>query len=256
MSLTKLIKISDLGQLEIKKTEDVIYLIESSIELTIKAGVNAKIIDSVNNGNIHMLTEEDSVVNYYILNSSNTKREFDVYGEVIASEINVTATKEKLNVNLLKSNASFDLKCLSFAISFDSEFDIYADHKAKETISNISNVGIAKNKGKLIFNVTGKIQKGMSKSHCAQLTRGVVMDDYSRIDAMPILLIDEYDCFANHGASIGKVSDEDLFYLMSRGLTKDQAFLLILEGIIRPFLDRIPVEEIKANISNEVEALL
>ena len=54
MSLTKLIKISDLGQLEIKKTEDVIYLIESSIELTIKAGVNAKIIDSVNNGNIHI----------------------------------------------------------------------------------------------------------------------------------------------------------------------------------------------------------
>ncbi|MCR5112872.1 MAG: SufD family Fe-S cluster assembly protein [Acholeplasmatales bacterium] len=256
MSETKLIKVSDLGQLEIKKTEDVIYLIDSSIEIAVKAGVNAKIIDTVNNGKVHMITEEDSVVNYFILDSSNTARVFDVFGEVIANEINVELTKESLHVNLLKPNASFDLKCLSFAISFDSVFDIYADHKAKETVSNISNVGIAKNKGKLVFNVTGKIQKGMAKSHCAQLTRGVVMDDYSRIDAMPILLIDEYDCFANHGASIGKVSDEDLFYLMSRGLTKDQAFLLILEGIIKPFIDRIPVEDLKEKISEEVDHLL
>ena len=256
MSLTKLIKISDLGQLEIKKTEDVIYLIEESTEITVKAGVNAKIIDSVNNGSVHMTTEEDSVVNYFILNSSNTKRVFDIYGEVIANEINVAETKEDFHANLLKPNASIDLKCLSFAISFDSIFNLYADHKAKETVSNISNIGIAKNEGKLVFNVTGKIQKGMAKSHCAQLTRGVVMDDHSRIDAMPILLIDEYDCFANHGASIGKVSDDDLFYLMSRGLTKNESFLLILEGMVRPFLERIPVDDIKAKISGEVDRLL
>ena len=63
-----------------------------------------------------------------------------------------------------------------------------------------------------VKHTTGKIEKGMSKSKCAQLSRGIVMDDKSMIQAKPILLIDEFDCFANHGASIGKMSDEDLFY--------------------------------------------
>ena len=82
------------------------------------------------------------------------------------------------------------------------------------------------------------------------------MDNTSTITAKPILLIDEFDCFANHGASIGKMSDEDLFYLMSRGLTKDEAFLLILQGIVKPFVDGIPNEELRNNISESVNKLI
>ena len=108
------------------------------------------------------------------------------------------------------------------------------------------------NGANLVFDTTGKIDKGMAKSKCSQLSRGVVMDNISSITAKPILLIDEYDCFANHGASIGKMSDEDLFYLMSRGLTKKQAFLLILEGIVRPFIDAIPVESMKDATQKEI----
>ena len=94
----------------------------------------------------------------------------------------------------------------------------------------------------------------MSNIHSAVFKWGVVMDNISSITAKPILLIDEYDCFANHGASIGKMSDEDLFYLMSRGLTKKQAFLLILEGIVRPFIDSIPNEELKESMEKEIMA--
>ena len=128
------------------------------------------------------------------------------------------------------------------------------DHKVGSTYSNIKNVGVAMNGSNLVFDTTGKIDKGMAKSKCAQLSRGVVMDNISSITAKPILLIDEYDCFANHGASIGKMSDEDLFYLMSRGLTKKQAFLLILEGIVRPFIDSIPNEELKESMEKEIMA--
>ena len=78
------------------------------------------------------------------------------------------------------------------------------------------------------------------------------MDNDSVIVAKPILLIDEYDCFANHGASIGKMSDEDLFYLMSRGLTKNEAFLLILEGIINPYIESIPREDLRNSLHEEI----
>lgn len=82
------------------------------------------------------------------------------------------------------------------------------------------------------------------------------MDDTSSVISKPILYIDEYDVVANHGASIGKMSDESLFYLMSRGLSKTEAFLLILEGIVSPFLRQISDETIKNQIEKEVRNII
>jgi Fe-S cluster assembly protein SufD len=96
----------------------------------------------------------------------------------------------------------------------------------------------------------------MNKTNCRQLSRGVVMDNESKITAKPILLIDEYDCFASHGATIGKMSDDDLFYLMSRGLTKNEAFFLILGGIIKPFIDKLPLDNLKEEIMNKINNMI
>ena len=112
------------------------------------------------------------------------------------------------------------------------------------------------NKANINFDITGYIKKGMPKSNCRQLSKGVVMDNYSSVTAKPILLIDEYDCFASHGASIGKMSDEDLFYLMSRGLTKNEAFFLILGGIVKPFIDRLPIENLKDETLKKINDMI
>ena len=82
------------------------------------------------------------------------------------------------------------------------------------------------------------------------------MDDDSKITSCPILLIDEYDVVANHGAAIGKMSDESLFYLMSRGLKKTEAFLLILEGIIAPFIRMIQDETLKQKIADDLRKII
>ena len=72
-----------------------------------------------------------------------------------------------------------------------------------------------------------------------------ILDPTGECLAEPILLIDYYDVKAYHGATIGKISDDDLFYLMSRGLTKEEAFMLIINGLIEPFVKRIHDESIK-----------
>ena len=82
------------------------------------------------------------------------------------------------------------------------------------------------------------------------------MDDNAKITSKPILLIDEFDVVANHGASIGKMSDYSLFYLMSRGLTKKEAFLLVLNGIINPFITKIFDEDLKERIIEELSLLI
>ena len=82
------------------------------------------------------------------------------------------------------------------------------------------------------------------------------MDDEAKITSKPILLIDEFDVIANHGASIGKMSDDSLFYLMSRGLTKKDAFLLVLNGIINAFIEKIFNEELKNEIIKQLTLLI
>ena len=65
---------------------------------------------------------------------------------------------------------------------------------------------------------------------------------------MPNLYIDEYDVVANHSASIGSISKDDLFYLMSRGLTKEEATSLVVIGFIKPIIDNIQDDSLKEDI--------
>ena len=88
----------------------------------------------------------------------------------------------------------------------------------------------------------------MKNSDVRQITKGLILDPTGECLAEPILLIDYYDVKAYHGATIGKISDDDLFYLMSRGLTKDEAFMLIINGLIEPFVKNVHNEEMKNEI--------
>lgn len=260
MSTNKACNISTLGQVDgvikITKTEDLVYVIDDCSNIYVASGVYAKFLDNSQNCKIYLESDINSTVDYVILDSKNTNRCFTIKGELKINQIALNDTKESLNVSLTLENSNCNIKCLSIASKNNNEFIQRIDHKNKLTSSNITNVGIVMNKSDILFDTTGKIEKGMSKSKCSQLSRGIVMDDDSQITAKPILLIDEYDCFANHGASIGKMSDDDLFYLMSRGLTKKDAFLLILQGIIKPFIDDINIDEWKNRIDEEIEKLI
>lgn len=249
----KIILASNLGQRGIiDKTLDVIYEIKDSINLTIKDGVFANILDSTCNSDVIINVEKNASVNYYVLNTKNTKKVFNLSGELNLLEINLDETDENIKANLLNENATFNVKLLSFSNNFNSKYSFYVSHKSEKTFSKIENVGVALNGGNLLFDVTGKIEKGMKASKASQISRGVIMDDNSNIIINPILLIDEYDCFANHGAAIGKINDEDLFYLMSRGLNKNEAFLLMLQGMIKPYVDSIPTDSLRNKINAEV----
>ncbi|MGM9970407.1 MAG: SufB/SufD family protein [Anaeroplasma sp.] len=253
--------ISAMGQAEngdyiISENNDKIIIVDASSNIYVSKGVNVNILDITCDKKIIITSEENSKINYTIINSSNSKREFNINGELNINQISLFSTNEALDVNLFSSNASCDIKLLCAVSNESAHFNQTIKHFEKYTYSNITNVGISMNSASIIFDTTGKIEKGMAKSKCSQLSRGIVMDDNSLVTAKPILLIDEYDCFANHGASIGKMSDDDLFYLMSRGLSKKDAFLLILQGIIKPYIDNIPLDEWKDKIETEIQNLI
>ncbi|MBE6136965.1 MAG: SufD family Fe-S cluster assembly protein [Erysipelotrichaceae bacterium] len=261
MSNQNVISIKAMGlakdnSLHITNSTDDIYLIDDNITINVDEFVKASFIDITRNNDVCVTIGNSSNVNYIILDGSNSNRKFKVNGEIQITEIALEQTNESLEIDLNEENANAIVKCLVISSNMRNTFKQYISHNAKMTTSNITNVGVAMNKASISFDTTGKINKGNSSSKCQQVSRGIVMDDNSEVTAKPILLIDEYDCFANHGAAIGKMSDEDLFYLMSRGLCKKEAFLLILQGMIGPFIEAIKVDEWKEKIQSEVLNLI
>ena len=245
------------NELTITKTlENEYIVIDDNITVNVLENVDVNILDISSNKEINVNINVNSNVNYQIINSSNSNRKFVNNGNLEICEICLNGTKSNLLIELVKEEANSNVSVLAITNEEKQDFIQYVNHKSPKTYSNISNFGVALNKSYITFDTSGKIEKGMAKSKCVQLSKGIIMDDNAKITSKPILLIDEYDVVANHGASIGKMSDDSLFYLMSRGLTKKDAFLLVLNGIINPFIEKIFNEELKERIINELALLI
>ena len=111
--------------------------------------------------------------------------------------------------------------------------------------------GFQKDSAQLTFNGIGKINKGMNGSDAQQESRAMILSETARADANPILLIDEYDVKAGHAAGVGKIDEEQLYYLMSRGLTRRAAEILIIYGFLMPFIDDIRSGDNQTRIREE-----
>jgi len=109
-------------------------------------------------------------------------------------------------------------------------------HLAKNTISNIQNLLVSSDASKLDFEVKGYIAKGMSGSICKQQNRGVILNEFGSIRVDPKLFIDEFDVDAGHGAAIGQINEDEMFYLLSRGLDESSAKRLIVSGYTDPLI--------------------
>ncbi len=127
-------------------------------------------------------------------------------------------------------------------------------HLAKSTVSELENYLIAVDGAKLKYDVEGAIAKGHSASACTQFNRGLIFGEHAEIEADPKLLIDEYDVIAAHGAAIGQVNEDELFYLQSRGLSESEAKRLIVSGYVGPLLDAVGDPDIAAGIATLIEA--
>ncbi|MFD2370415.1 Fe-S cluster assembly protein SufD [Brevibacillus sp. GCM10020057] len=107
-----------------------------------------------------------------------------------------------------------------------------------------------------ILNGITKIEKGATKANGVQAENILMLSDKARGDANPILLIDEDDVKAGHAASVGRFSEESLYYLMSRGITRESAERLIILGFLDPVVSQIPVEEVKNRLRQALERKL
>jgi Fe-S cluster assembly scaffold protein SufB len=115
-------------------------------------------------------------------------------------------------------------------------------HAAPETTSIIDSKSISKDGGRTTYRGLVRVEEGAHhvKSHVR--CDALILDEESRSDTYPYMEVEEKDARIGHEATISKVGDDQIFYLMSRGLTEQQATAMIVNGFIEPIVKTLPME--------------
>jgi Fe-S cluster assembly protein SufB len=115
-------------------------------------------------------------------------------------------------------------------------------HVAPNTTSTITSKSISKNGGRTSYRGHIKVYPGANNCKSFVKCDALLLDDESRSDTYPYNDVDAENVTLGHEATVSKVSDEQLFYLMSRGITLNEAETMIVNGFIEPFTKELPLE--------------
>jgi Fe-S cluster assembly protein SufB len=115
-------------------------------------------------------------------------------------------------------------------------------HVAPNTTSTITSKSISKNGGRTSYRGHIKVYPGANNCKSFVKCDALLLDDESRSDTYPYNDVDAENVTLGHEATVSKVSDEQLFYLMSRGITQNEAETMIVNGFIEPFTKELPLE--------------
>ena len=171
---------------------------------------------------------ESDNVKLYLVTKHNIKVDFNIKSSTTI--YNITTESITININIY-NNAKLDFYNMTVTDKkINNEVNVH--HQNKETTSNVICHGISYGKGDLKLSVNGYIKKGMIGSICNQSSRIINLDEGKSL-IEPNLFIDEFDSVANHSAYTGPFDNKLLFYLETKGISKKEAFNLLLNGFMK-----------------------
>ena len=115
-------------------------------------------------------------------------------------------------------------------------------HAAKNTSSKIVSKSISKDNGRASYRGLTKINKGATNSKNFVECHGLLLDNESKSDTYPQIQVEESDAALAHEATVSKISEDQLFYLKSRGLSEEEATSVIVNGFANPIIKQLPME--------------
>ena len=220
----------------------------------------------------------------YVNNQKEDKAPFSLVSEVVAHEgaqINyssITNQPGEKRGTILRRGVTYKDSLINWNVAAMDEADVYHDNttnilgdgseanlkivtlgvKEQKTYFNSEVVnqglsskgdilqhGVLLDRSHIVFNGVGFIVKGATGSNAYQSSRMLTLSSEAKADANPMLLIDENDVMAGHGASLGRIDEEQLYYLQSRGLTRKESSRLLVHGFLSPVISELTVDKIK-----------
>jgi len=152
-------------------------------------------------------------------------------------------------------SGEFDFKIKSSGINLDiyglfvgkkaDDFQLKTNqyHIAPNSTSNLLIKGVFDDKSQFIYQGLIKIEKTGQKSHAYQKNKNLILSEKVYVDSRPFLEILANDVFCTHGSTTGKINEESLFYLKSRGLDQKTAKKLYVSGFIQEVIDKIKINQ-------------
>ncbi|MCI0182844.1 Fe-S cluster assembly protein SufD [Sulfoacidibacillus ferrooxidans] len=126
-------------------------------------------------------------------------------------------------------------------------------HIAKFSDSDTTARGVMQDSAEAIYRGLTHILKGASGSNGQQSEKLLMLSRESHANAIPMLLIDENDVKCGHAASVGQINEEQLFYLMSRGISETDAKRMVVWGFIDPVLAKLPIDMVRKAVETVLE---
>ncbi len=189
--------------------------------------------------------------------SQRTLAQRDSTLDTLNLSLGATTTRVDLNADLLGPGANSDMLGLYFGDG-DQHFDhnTSQDHVAPNTSSDLLYKGALDGSSRSVFRGVIRVHPGAQKTDAYQTNRNLILSDHARSDSLPNLEIQADDVKCSHGATVGQLDAESRFYLMSRGLTREQAERLVVLGFLGEVLSRLPLGGVATKVTRVIEEKL
>jgi len=209
--------------------------------------------ESLHSAVVELVAHKDAKLRYTtIQNWSNdvynlvTKRAYAYEGatvEWIDGNIGSKLTMKYPGIYLMGSKAYGETLSIAFA-GKNQHQDTGAKmvHLAPDTTSKITSKSVSRAIGRSTYRGLLRVKKGATNVKSTVRCDALLLDDTSKTDTYPYKEIDQEDATVTHEATVGKIGDEQIFYLMSRGFTEEEALSLIVNGFMEPITKELPME--------------
>ena len=229
-------------------------IIDIEINLTINEGAILEFVDEsnyLNDSNIKLITQlhKNSFFELYKLNSYNNENTNKFYHNCSLLENSTfkdysfsNGSKENFSktiINLNDVNSRYLGSGVSINNSTNSDTEIEIRHNSKSASSDCYFKTVAKGSSKVNFDGTIFVDNHCSKSISNQVSKGLLIGKESKINLVPKLEIYNDDVECSHGAASGQPDKNTLFYLTSRGISKEEAEQIYVEGFLSEFFETI-----------------
>jgi Fe-S cluster assembly protein SufB len=209
--------------------------------------------ESLHSAVVELVAHKDAKLRYTTIQNWSsdvynlvTKRAYAYQGakvEWIDGNIGSKITMKYPGIYLLEPKAHGETLSIAFAGKGQHQ-DTGAKmvHLASDTTSRTTSKSVSRLNGRSTYRGLLHVAKGAKNVKASVRCDALLLDDTSKTDTYPYMEINQEDATVTHEATVGKIGDEQIFYLMTRGFTEEEALTLIVNGFMEPFTKELPME--------------
>jgi Fe-S cluster assembly protein SufD len=215
--------------------------------------LNAGVMESIVGQGAHLtfVSLQDWVGDVYDISTQRVLVDRDAQLDWLVIGMGNSLTKNNIEAVLRGQGASTQMLGILWGYGHQhTDYHTVQDHVAPHTTSDLLYKGALTDEARSIFSGTIRVLHGAQGTDAYQANRNVLLSEHAASFPSPNLEIEANEVRCTHGASVGKVDQEQLFYLMSRGLSREVATRMVVEGFFEEVLQREPADTIRDNLRN------